>query len=267
MTQARDLGNVGDTLAGVSNVNIDSGTLFVDTTNNLVGIRTTTPGYTLEVRNDSNTVTNWIAVTNRGTTGLFGAGYLLIANNTNYSGLGQSGLGQFALFNALSTGNVVISSGTTGNMFFQRNQSITDMQINSSGHVTMPNKPLFRGVPTNDYASAGMPTGVIPFTAGINNGNHYSAATSRFTCPTAGYYRVTWGGLQLASTVTSLMINGVRTFNGNHYATATTGTPNYIAMTQTAIVSAAASDYFQIEGWNGGGYYSTWYLWTVELIA
>ena len=217
MTQARDLGNVGDSLAGVSNVNIDSGTLFIDATNNVVGIKTTTPGYSLEVRNDSNTGTNWVASVNRGTTGPFGAGYLLITNAASYSAIGHSGAGQLEMFNALATGNVVFSSGSAGNMFFQRSSTL-DMRINASGHVTMPNKPLFRGQPTNDYSSGSMPTGVVPFTAALNNGNHYSAATSRFTCPTAGFYRVTWGGLQLASTVTSLMINGTRIYSGNHFA-------------------------------------------------
>jgi len=181
------------------------------------------------------------------------------------------------------TGQVVVPSGTASapsispsgdtntGIFFPAADTLAlssngteRMRINSSGQVTIPNKPMFMGNPTTDYSSGGMPTGVIAFTASYNNGSHYNAANSRFTCPVAGWYRVTWGGLQLQATVTSLMVNGSRTYNGNHYA----GTaPSYITMTQTVVRSFAANDFLQIEGWNGGGYYNGWYLWTVEQIA
>jgi len=181
------------------------------------------------------------------------------------------------------TGQVVVPSGTASapsispsgdtntGLFFPAADTLAlssngteRMRINSSGHVTMPNKPMFMGLPTTDYSGGGMPTGVIAFTALYNNGSHYNAANSRFTCPVTGWYRVTWGGLQLSSAVTSLMVNGSRTYNGNHYS----GTaPAYITMTQTVVRSFAANDFLQIEGWNGGGYYNGWYLWTVEQIA
>jgi hypothetical protein len=268
MANSRDLANFGDTLTGTqaSNVNFDSGVLFVDTTNNRVGMGTSAPGYILEIRNDSNTGTNWVTSMNRGTTSVYGAGYLMVTNNTSYGLIAQNGLGSMDIQNALSTGNISFTSGTSGNMFFSRGAN-TDLRINANGHVTMPNKPLFMGSPTTDYSSGGMPTGVILFTATYNNGSHYNAVNGRFTAPTAGWYRITWGGLQLGAAVTSLMINGTRTHNGNHFATGTAGTPNYINMTQTAIRNLSAGDYLQIEGWNGGGYYSAWYLWSVELIA
>jgi hypothetical protein len=137
------------------------------------------------------------------------------------------------------------------------------MRINSSGQITMPDKPMFMGFPTTDYSSGGMPTGVIAFTASYNNGNHYNAANSRFTCPIAGWYRVTWGGLQLGATVTSLRVNGTRMYSGNHFVSGAA----YITMTQTVVRSFAANDFLEIEGWNGGGYYNGWYLWSVEQIA
>lgn len=49
MAASRDLANFGDTLTGVSNVNIDSDTLFVDATNNRVGIGTSFPNQKLQV--------------------------------------------------------------------------------------------------------------------------------------------------------------------------------------------------------------------------
>lgn len=137
------------------------------------------------------------------------------------------------------------------------------MRIDASGRVTMPGKPMFMGFPTNDYSGGSMPTGVLPFTASYNNGSHYNSGTSRFTAPVTGWYRVTWGGLQLGGTVTSLQVNGVRTYNGNHYVNGA----SYVNMTQTVLRTLNAGDFLTIEGWNGGGYYRDWYLWTVELVA
>jgi len=130
--------------------------------------------------------------------------------------------------------------------------------------VRMTNPIVFMARPTTDYSGGSMPTGVQAMTVILDPSSSFSAATNAFVAPVAGYYRVTWGGLQLAATVTSLQINGVRQYNGNHYPG---GGPGYITMTQTAIVNLAVNNTLQIEGWNGGGYYRDWYLWSVEFIG
>jgi hypothetical protein len=140
-------------------------------------------------------------------------------------------------------------------------------RIDSAGRRFNPNQPFFRARPTNNYSSGGMPTGVIPFTSQLDNASCYNAANYRFTAPAAGYYRTTWGGLQLSGAVTSLQVNGVDLHNGNHFVTTTIGEPSYVNMTQTSIVYLNANDYLTIRGWNGGGYFDTWYIWTVELIG
>jgi hypothetical protein len=122
---------------------------------------------------------------------------------------------------------------------------------------------MFLGYPTNDYSTGSMPTGVMSITALYNNGGHFNASNSRFTAPVAGWYQTTWGGLQLPNTVTSLMINGTRTHNGNHGVF----TGNYITMTQTAIRYLNVGDYLNIDQWNGGGYFNGWYLWSVTLLG
>lgn len=173
-----------------------------------------------------------------------------------------------------STTQALIYKTTTGvggvgadHVFQTGNNGATEaMRIRNNGIITTPMLPVLRAVPTTNYSSGGMPTGVVAMTAQINNGNHFSGATSRFTAPVAGFYRTTWGGLILASTVLSLMINGIRVTSpdGVHYA----GTaPNYLTATMTLIVQLAANDYLQIEGWNGGGYHSTWCTWNVDLIG
>lgn len=156
-------------------------------------------------------------------------------------------------------GQLVFATSTSTN-----NAPSEKMRIDSVGRVTMPYQPIFMGYPTTDYSGGGMPTGVIAFTVTYNNGSYYSTGTSRFTAPVAGWYRITWGGLQLPNTVTSLQVNGSDVNNGNHFAGSQ---PNYTTVTQTAIRYLNANDYLTIRGWNGGGYYAAWYLWTVDLIA
>ena len=186
--------------------------------------------------------------------------------------------GQNAVFDLAGGGNTVGStsfqlsqlSDSSAYVFQRANSALVfgtnnteRMRIDSGGRVTTPSQPFFLGAPTNDYAGGGMPTGFIPFTAIHNNGSCYNAGNSRFTAPVSGWYQTTWGGLQLPATVTSLSRNGVRLYNGNHFPSGVA----YINMTQTAVVFLNANDYLNIEGWNGGGYYRDWYLWSVSLIG
>lgn len=189
---------------------------------------------------------------------------LAINNATagNYPGLEIQTAGVTRMyFNANNAASYISSVGT--NPLVTYTNGVERMRIDSAGRVTMPYKPMFMAKPTTDYSGGSMPTGVIDMTVTYDNGSNFTAANDRFTAPVNGWYRTTWGGLQLPSTVTSLMINGTRTYNGNHFVTS----PAYVTMTQTAIVQLSAGDYLNIEGWNGGGYYNNWYLWTVEHIG
>jgi hypothetical protein len=152
-------------------------------------------------------------------------------------------------------------SATSGVQIISDN--IVGLAIDPSGRVTKPYQPFFLGYPTTDYSSGSMPTQVMAVTSYYNNGNCFNGSTNRFTCPVTGWYRVTWGGLQLPSTVTSLQVNSSDVHNGNHYV----GTPSYITVTQTTLRQQSAGDYFTIRQWNGGGYYSGWWLWSVELVG
>jgi len=161
-----------------------------------------------------------------------------------------------------------IEAGTFGTDYlaFGRGDGTGEaMRIVSTGQVLRPLQPLFMGRPTTDYSGGSMPTGVMAITALYNNGGHFNSANNRFTAPVAGWYRSTWGGLQLKTTVTSLQVNGARIYQGNHFEGATS--INYITVTQTVIRQLNAGDFLNVEQWNGGGYYNDWYLWTVELIG
>jgi hypothetical protein len=233
-TVARSLGNLADALGttATANVNIDGGVLFVDSVNNRVGVGTNVPQSPLHVAG----------------AGRFGA-------------TSTESTGACAIYN--DGNNVTIEAFAGNNAATKRNISLATY----GGYVLRPSQPMFMGSPTNDYSGGSMPTGVIPFTVLYNNGSHYNAGTSRFTAPVAGWYRITWGGLQLPLTVTSLQVNGTRTYNGNHLSSTTAGAPQYVSMTQTVLRTLNANDYLTIEGWNGGGYYNAWYLWSVELVA
>lgn len=189
------------------------------------------------------------------------------SNTVSYGGLiefnrtGRSGSTRYAQFqgqtDASDGGALVCYTAAAGADVTER------MRIDSAGRITKPSQPFFMGYPTTDYSTGSMPTKTMDVTAYYNNGNHFNATTDIFTCPVTGWYRITWGGLQLNSTVTSLKVNGSRTYNGNHMVL----TGSYATLTQTVLRQLNANDTLEIEQWNGGGYYSAWWLWTVELVG
>ena len=177
-------------------------------------------------------------------------------------GTGNFSVGLQGVANAQLTASGNLRFDTTaGTTVFAQNAT-ESMRIDTSGRVTTPNQPFFMAGVTNG-TTGGMPTGVVLMTATVNNGNCFNASNNRFTAPIAGFYKSTWGGLQLTQTVTSLYKNGVSVSNGNHYANGAA----YVSMTQTMILSLAANDYITVYGWNGGGYFAGWYAWTVELLG
>ena len=67
------------------------------------------------------------------------------------------------------------------------------MQVSAGGLLTRPQAPFFRG----QLQGRGAPYWGIPLlvTADVNRGNCWNDATGYFTCPVAGYYMVTMGGI------------------------------------------------------------------------
>lgn len=185
MTQARDLGNIGDTIAGVSNANIDSGTLFVDAINNSVGINTTSPGtygqFTV-VRNvndstsgisvfNSNTGSSTRSQIQIGNDSAATAAFLGINSSTNTTGYGGA--------NAL-----ILHQGLAAPIVFNTS-AVERMRLDASGRLTLPNQPSFYATHSNNSTSTGT---VVWGNVIYNIGNNYNSTNGRFTAPVAGTY-------------------------------------------------------------------------------
>ena len=65
------------------------------------------------------------------------------------------------------------------------------LEINNSGHVTMPNQPAWHGTHTDNYATTfngGTAFSMVSGAEKYNVGNHFDYTNNRFTCPITGYY-------------------------------------------------------------------------------
>jgi hypothetical protein len=120
------------------NVNIDSGTLFVDTTNNRVGINNTSPDSSLTITGTANitstarfggavTIANTLATGNTTVTGFVSVSNTLTVTNT-------------ATFsnNVVATGNVVLSNtlAVTGAVTFSNTLGVTGLLTVPNANVT-----------------------------------------------------------------------------------------------------------------------------------
>ena len=158
---------ITNTSVTTSDLTVDTNTIKVDSTNNRVGIGTTSPTQALEVAGNIyvNTSGNpYLAVRS---TGAGNNPFVRIQADTNYWDL-QS-----------------LFSNTNDELDFRYNGS-SKMMMTKDGYVTMPNQPRFYSKNMNfPYQTGGFGVGG---TVDVNNGNVYDSSNGRFTAPVAGTY-------------------------------------------------------------------------------
>jgi hypothetical protein len=222
------------------NTSFDSGTLFVDATNDRVGVGTTNPT----------------------------AKHHVVGGQSYITGSASAGAYSRWYNNAQTTGDLQIGQGWSSgsdNVGFLLNNSNADlrfgtngterMNIDSSGRVTMPYQPAFH-VRVN--SAAYLTTSPVPFSNAVfNTGSHFNTSTYRFTAPIAGkYYFVL--NMYLAC------VNGADGYprfrvNGSdrqysYFYNVNTGSQIDNTISVNAIFNLSVSDYVDVT-FNGGGTY------------
>jgi hypothetical protein len=159
------------------NAAFDTNTLFVDATNDRVGIGTSTPAYTFDVTTPTTVLGRFQSTHSTG-------GYLYF----QASGTTPTATGYIGAASKLNSGGANTDFGMTAvtNLVFGTNDGTERMRIDSSGRVTMPYQPCFHvRVNNGSYIT----TSPIPFSnAPINVGSHFNTSTYKFTAPIAGKY-------------------------------------------------------------------------------
>lgn len=235
--------SITNTSITTDNLTVDTNTIYVDSTNNRVGIGTASP--LSELHQD-------IGLTNR-------EGHYL------YYGTDPK-----AAFTVLpNTGEIRIgaaTAGTSGNYsteIMSRNGSnlVTSIKADAYGRVTTPNQPSFLMKKYSGGATAISNNSVWTYDEALTNvGGHANISNGRFTAPVAGNYCFMWHNIGENSGAvyrSFIRLNTSGTWGTGSYRLESrnyhsSGYPNASAQ---VVVPLSASDYVDIYA-SGGNIYS-----------
>jgi hypothetical protein len=172
-----------------SDLTVDTNTLYVDSTNNRVGVGTSSPATALDVTG---------AITTDGLTSEAANGTITSkasgASFCSFTANTSAGNNAYVFFQQAGTEMSRITAFNGDALAFSTGSGATErLRIDSSGRVTMPYQPAFSAYfagnnnGTSTLAGGG---GQIVFNNTYHNqGGHYSTSTGRFTAPVSGVYQ------------------------------------------------------------------------------
>ena len=221
--------------AGYTDADVDAHLLTagvtLDATNDRVGIGTTTPATPLSVN-------------------LAGGGNFIaeFQNTTNATPYGihvkdaTSGANGYPLFQ--------VTNGAGSDTYFRVDSG--------TGNVTTPNQPIFSA--NRDSKSNLTSAQIIDWSVIVNQGNHFSTSTNRFTCPVAGkyycsFYSLTHTTNTSAASAVRIRKNGTDTYSA--YSD-TVSSINYLSYSAAGLFDCAANDLLDFYNASGNVYGGTY---------
>jgi len=210
---------------------VDTNVLKVDTSNNRVGINTTSPSNDLHISSTNPVIRLQDTSTNA------------------YAQIFTNDAGSMRL--RADAGNSQASSN-----FILEIDGTTQLTVDSSGRVILPSQPSFRAGMTANQTVGNAAT-VTYQTTDHNIGNHFDTSSNvgRFTCPVAGRYlfgiAMGDGNNQGVSGIFALCKNGSRYYDFMEGGLPS-GVSGHYEKHGSVVVNAAANDYFDIRQISGG---------------
>jgi len=178
------------------------------------------------------------------------------------------------------------------NTIKSQDSDVTAMTIDGVGRISLPTHVMFqcylRGAPNGAYTT-GTPSTLTATSSGlsfssstewvcvdthVNNGNHYSTSTGRFTAPVNGTYKFWWRFLgdysqnSVSEIHTELRKNGANDsmLGSESYSEMASSAPNrYNDVSGEILFTLDANDYVSI--WLTGGFHQRYSGWGGELIG
>ena len=245
--QVESNATVGGTLGVTGDLTVDTSTLKVDSSNNRVGIGTTSPAMGLHISGSTSSSNYGMRVVNTDA-----SGYSTIQMGGTDAGIYRNGSSQTQYGGASSLNLITVS----GHPISLSTSNTVRMKIDGSGYVTKPNQPMFSisGGPNSYQDGSGNQTVVLHGQSGVfpgdmNIGGHFSYSTGRFTAPIAGNYMFTY---TLTSGDTGSHFIELRKNNASQ-TTVLLYTTQYQSGCHATIYTLAANDYVTAQR-RGTGY-------------